>query len=440
MRLFICSIAVIALAVATGSGAAQLSPRDNLELGRQYFDAGSFKEAYDHLFEAFKMDPGNPEINFLLGRAAFEMGDYEAAIMAYERVLISKPDLSRVKLEMARCFFHLKSYETAKQYFNEVLETNPPDIVRKNIENFLAAIDAAQTRHIFSGLVSTGVTFDDNVRVSPANDTISTIIGDVTFIGESATPQSDRIYTTTELLNHVYRFENNRMRWETTGLNYNAFYQFADDLDQNYFILTAGPEMRFGKYILEVQGILNQLYLSYDRYLGTCGLPTILSYAPKPDYLLNFGLLGQQKDFYQNQDRDTLNIGASGNAYLIFAPNRIGFGLSGEYKDSDNDLYSYHRYRINLRYDRLFPFGFNAFAGYRYQKTKYDEQEPLFARKRSDDLNEIIAGISKTLWRSDDSSQILTAFISFTVTDSNSNIELYTYDNNVVVTSLELRF
>lgn len=440
MRFILFSIAVIAVAIATGAGAADLSPQDHLELGRQYFDAGSFKEAHDHLFEAFKLAPGNPEINFLLGRAAFEMGDYESAVMAYERVLIAQPNLSRVKLEMARCFFHLKSYETAKQYFNEVLETKPPDIVRKNIENFLAAIDAAQTRHVFSGLVSTGITWDDNVRVSPADERISTIIGDVILTGESATPQDDRIYTTTALMNHVYRFENNRMLWKTTGLNYNGFYQFSDDLDQNYFNLITGPEMRLGKYILEVQGVLNQLYLSYDRYLGTCGLTTIASFAPKPSFLVNLGLLGQQKDFYQDEDRDAFNVGATGNAFWIFAPNRIGVGIAGESENADNDLYSYHRYRINLRYDRLFPCGFNAFAGYRYQKTEYDEEEPMFAKKRSDDLNEIIAGISKTLWRSDDSRKILTAFISFTYTDSDSNIDLYTYDKNVVITSLELRF
>ena len=187
MRFHVLIAVVTALAVATGAGAAELSVRDNFELGKQYFDAGSYKEAYDHFFKAFKMDPGNSDINFFIGRAAFEIGDYEAAVMAYERVLIAQPDVSRVKLEMARCYFHLKSFETAKQYFNQVLETKPPAKVRINIENFLAAIDAAKTRHVFSGVLSTGITWDDNVRVSPANDRISTIIGDITLIGESAT-------------------------------------------------------------------------------------------------------------------------------------------------------------------------------------------------------------------------------------------------------------
>ena len=440
MRFYLLIAVVTAFAVATGAGATELNARDNFELGKQYFDAGSYKEAYDHFFKAFKMDPGNSDINFFLGRAAFEIGDYESAVMAYERVLIAQPDVSRVKLEMARCYFHLKSFETAKQYFNEVLETKPPDKVRINIENFLAAIDAAKTRHIFSGLLSTGVTWDDNVRVSPANDKISTIIGDITLIGDSATPQDDRIFTTTVLLDHVYKFENNRARWQTTGLNYNGFYQFADDLDQNYFNLTTGPEMRFGEYIIELQGVLNQLYLSYDRYLGTYGLATIVSYAPKPSILLNLGLVGQQKNFYQYESRDALNFGASSNAFFISAPNRFGIGIAGESENADNDLFSYNRYRINLRYDRIFPFGFNAFAGYRYQNTEYDEEEPMFAKKRSDDLNEIIAGISKTLWRSEDSRRILTAFISYTHTNSDSNIDLYTYEKDVLVTSLELRF
>ncbi len=340
MHFLIFSVFAITVAVATGVGAGDLGPRDNLELGVQYFDAGSFKEAYDQLFEAFILDPGNPEINFHLG--PFEIGDYEAGGMAYERMLIPQLNLSRTKLEMA--------------------------------------------------------------------------------------------------LNHAYGFEGDRTYLKTPDLKDNGFYQFSDDFDQDYFNLTTGSEIQFGKYILEVQGILNQLHLSYDNYLGTYGLGTIVSYAPKPGILFNLGLSGLQKDFSQYEDRDAFNLGAASNAFWFSAPNRVGVGMTGEYENAENDLHSYHRYRINFRYDRLFPNGFNAFAGYRYQKTEYDEEEPMFAKKRSDDLNEIIAGISKTLWRSDDNRHILTAFISFTYTDSNSNIDFYTYDINVIVTALELRF
>ena len=416
------------------------STQDHFNLGKQYFDAGRYDEAYDQFFKAFSKSPGDPKTDFYLGRAAFEKGDYEAAVMAFERVLIVQPDAMRIKLEMARCFFHLKAYETAKQYFNEVLAAKPPEMVQKNIENFLAAMEAAETRHLFNGLVSFGITWDDNARVSPAEDKINTVIGDITLVGPSATPQNDRIFTTTALINHVYKFSNDRLFWKTSGLNYNGFYQYEDDLDLNFLNIVSGPQLQSGKFLFELQGLFNQLYLEHDRYLGILGMGSIITFAPTPNYVFNISAKGEQKEFFQDGSKDALNLGLNGNSFFIFAPNRVAFGVGGESENAESDINSYSRYKVSLRYDRLIPYDINMFTGFRFQKTSYNESEALFGKKRTDDLKEFTAGVSKALWRSSDNRRILSVYLNYTYTKSDSNIDLYTYKKNVVATSFEFRF
>lgn len=194
---FFYLITTVVLVLTPVAYATAQNATESFKKGKHFFDNDKYQEAYDHLFKAFQEAPGNPNINFYLGRAAFEKGDYEAAVMAFERILIMNPGVARAKLELARSFFNLKSYELARQHFIEVLETKPPDRVQKNIENFLAAIEAAEKRHIFSGFLSTGISWDNNVRVAPSNEKIRTIIGDVALTGSTATPLSDNIYTTT---------------------------------------------------------------------------------------------------------------------------------------------------------------------------------------------------------------------------------------------------
>jgi len=440
VRLIIVSLTIVFALAASSPLAAETSSLDLFDAGMRSFESGNFEEAYNHFFLAFTDDPGNPEINFWLGRAAFEKHDYEAAVMAFERVLFQSPDAARVKLELARAFFHLKSYQTARQYFEEVLATDPPEKVRGNIQSFLTAIEAAETRHFFNGLLSTGVNWDDNVRVSPVDQRISTILGDVILTADSATPRNDRILTGTLSLNHAYRFPQDRLWWKTSGVSYNALYQFEDDLDIAFLNLSSGPEFYMGNYALEIQGVFNHLYLASERYLSSWGLSTIGSWAAHPRFFMNLGLKAEHKEYWQDEDKNGGNLSAVGNGFFILPPHRIGISIGGEFEDAESDINSFRRFKTSIRYDRASAYGISLFAGVRYQKTEYDQVEPMFGVERSDDLTEGSAGLSKLLWQSSDRKYGLSGLFSYTYTKASSNIDLYTYKKNVFTTSVEFRF
>ena len=349
---FFYMITTMVVVLASVSFATAQNVTESFKKGKSFFDNGKYQEAYDTLFQAFQDAPGNPNVNFYLGRAAFEKGDYEAAVMTFERILIMNPGVTRVKLELGRSFFHLKSYELARQHFIEVLETKPPDRVRKNIENFLTAIEAAEKRHIFSGFLSTGISWDNNARVAPSNEIIRTIIGDVTLTGSAATPLNDNIYTTTLVMNHIYRFRSDRTLWKSTGLVYSGKYQFEDDLDQLLLSLVTGPEMKTRSVLWGLNGLFNHLEVDWGRYLGSYGLGSYFTYAPKPRILINVGATGEKKKFYQSPDKDAINLKVNAALDFILNPHRINMTLNGELEDAENDVNSYNRFAVTLRYDR----------------------------------------------------------------------------------------
>ncbi len=410
-------------------------------LGKQYLDQGRFEEAYTELHKAFLMEPGHPDLNFQLGRAAFETGRFEEAVMAYERVLMADPEASRVKLELARAYLQLGTREVAKQYFKEVLATNPPEQVWKNIETFLASIDASEQKHFVNGTFTLGHAWDDNARSAPASSLISTNFGDFLLNGQSATPQSDQINAATLVLNHIYKNEEYPFMWKTAATSYNALYQSLHDLDVNYLGLTTGPVFQKDSYIWDVQALGTYIDVEHDRYQNSFGAASSLTYFFSKNIMGTFAIKAEEKNNYVDAGRDALNLLVTAGPVLLVGPNRLSLLFSKEKENADNETYSYDRFGWKLRYDRSLPYDFAIFAGLGYTISDYDApQLPLFSVCRNDEVQELTAGVSRLLWQDTARNQALILQLAHTYTNSDSNIDLYTYRKNVTELNLTVSF
>lgn len=422
-------------AVAAGNESASFAQ------GKQYFDQGRFDDAYKELHKAFVQDPANQEINFYLGRAAFESGRLEEAVMAFDRILIAEPDLARAKLELARTHLRLGSRELAKQYFKEVQATNPPEQVWKNIQHFLDVIAASEQRHFVNGLFTFGVSHDDNVNVAPSEGSVNINLSGITIpITIDQTPISDQIYNTTLVANHIYKFEDSPYAWKTTAVNYNAFYENQNIHDINFLSLASGPVFQGQNYLWQVQGMVNQVDLEYDRYQGAYGLSSSLTWLVDPTILFSIGATAQQKNNYQDGDRDADNYLITAGPIFTLGPNRITFALGKEFENAAHDYNSYDRFLILTRYDRQLPLDFGLFASFRFQNTNYDKTDPLYVNNRSDDVLDLSCGVSKQLWQAEDKRHSLSGQISYTNTKAESNVALYEYDKNVTAAELTFAF
>lgn len=429
------------LVVFCSTADAVVSERqDTFQRGVLYFDAGNYQGAYDLLLKAFKKDPGNLRINFYLGRAAFEIGNYEMALMAFERILFVQPESVRVKLEMARTYYRLGLRANARRYFEEVLAAKPPDAVRRNIEYFLADIQAAEKRHFFSGQMVMGLDWDDNVWVAPANDVVQTVIGDVVLQGNSAKPIKDWIFNTTGILNYTYQPPDSPYALASTGAFYQAYYRNESDLDTLFLTLNTGPEVHSDKYLLGLHGLVNYLQIDWQRYLQTAGAEILGSVLLGPYVLLNVIPKFEDKKFYQITGRDAQNYNLTVGSVFLFGANRIGLSAVGEMENARDDIYSYKQIGGIINWEHQLPYNFMIFGYYEYLYKAYEGNEVLFDQKRKDNIHYAGGGLSKILWQSADLGHSVSLRFSYRYTNSMSNIDLYAYHKNVVSASLAYSF
>ena len=431
LLIMLCCAALPARANATESA---------FTLGKQHFDQGRFDEAYKQFYLAFREDPANLDFNFYLGRAAFESGRFEEAVMAFERILIADPEAQRVKLELARAHLQLGSKEIARQYFKEVLATNPPEQVWQNIQQFLDAIAASEKRHFVNGTFTLGHAWDDNARSAPVSDRISLGIFEFTLTGQTAKPQSDQINNATLVLNHLYQNDEYPFVWKTSATSYNALYQSLYDLDINYLGLASGPVFQGETSIWDIQLLASHIDVEHDRYQSSIGAATSFTTFFMPNILASFGFKVEEKNNYADPERDATNLLYSAGPVLLEGPNRLSLHFSKEVEVAYNEVNSYDRFGWKLRYDRELPYDLSCFAGIGYTMTDYDEKHPFFNVFRADEVKELVAGISRVLWKDPAKGQVLIAQLGHTYTDSESNIGLYTFRKNVTELSLTVSF
>jgi len=409
----------------------------NFQTGQAAFERGDFVQAFDIFQTLVRQQPGDPEQDFWLGRSAFESGDYEAAIFAFERVLIADPTADRVRLELARTQYQIGDYEAARSNFDRVLSNQPPANVKQNIDLFLQQIDRSTQKHNLNGVFSIAVSYDDNVYVSPVEDEIETVIGNVTLAGNGATPEEDVVNRNTLQLTHLYRRHPKAIGWMTSGLLHNALYSAEEDLNLTLAGVTTGPIWQQGDQQTKIQGSFNILTLDEERYLSVAGVSAEHSRALTPRLMATFsGQLSRLN--YVNDGRDANQYRFDIKPILKLGAGQLLTTVGGEFNEAKDDQYSYLRGTLQMRYQQPLPWKLSSELSVRLQATDYDGEVGLFGKAREDRLRELSLGLSRPLWQKQGTR--LLAQLLGTITKVNSNIDLYEYDKQVISLTLSYQF
>ena len=108
---------------------------------REKLQQGQPQAAYEALMEYEFDGSGNVEFDYLLGVTAIEAGKPDKATLALERVLAVNPNYAGARIDMGRAFMLLGNMLQAREEFDAVLKLNPPDLARRQVEGFIAALE-----------------------------------------------------------------------------------------------------------------------------------------------------------------------------------------------------------------------------------------------------------------------------------------------------------
>lgn len=162
------------LATATLLGGPQvvyaLAAAPDLAVAERLLREGQAKAAYELLIVDELSHSGSEDFDYLLGLAALESGHPDKATLAFERVLAVNPNHAAARLDMGRAFFALGDYEGAKGEFESILKLDPPAAARAVADRYITAIKERSRNSALrtTGYVDVAIGRDTNVNNGPS--------------------------------------------------------------------------------------------------------------------------------------------------------------------------------------------------------------------------------------------------------------------------------
>ncbi|NLE48485.1 MAG: tetratricopeptide repeat protein, partial [Sandaracinaceae bacterium] len=97
--------------------------RQNLALGREYFEKREFDKAEPRLQRAVDVGAKYADIFQMLGVIRHDRGDFEAAMEAFENALELNPNYTEAALNLVVTYNDLGRYEDARRLYQDILRS-----------------------------------------------------------------------------------------------------------------------------------------------------------------------------------------------------------------------------------------------------------------------------------------------------------------------------
>ena len=314
---FFCLVFVLNALPAGVALAQAVSPEDRPALEAQ-------KEA---LFQQIFRDPANLDVTFAYADVSARLGDYEAAVAALERMLLFNPDLPRVQLELGALYYRMGSYELARDYFERAAAANPPPEVRARVQQYLAEIERAQSRHHLTGYIFFGPQHQSDANVAGASQFLTPVFPFPLLLNAPFTKQaSGSVFGSGSLL-YSYDLETqSRDTLEVTTVGYLSHYfnPVVTRLDLGLLELTGGPRLNFPHASLfgdkptsfKPYLIVDEVGLGWNQYFNAYGGGIEYDEIAWNDLALRAIYEFRQKNYTNAPDRP-LSRGLNGNDNLV---------------------------------------------------------------------------------------------------------------------------
>lgn len=407
------------------------------------YQAGKAKESYAAFHALFQEEPGHVGINFGLAMTARASGQFSRAAVAFERILMRQPDNDRVRLELALTYHRMNQPDMARMYAEAVLQQNPPDAVRRNVQQLLSQIDKRQSRLNLTARATVGMLYDSNPNTGPSSEFISItpirfgpLVFDRLQISETSAPRASWGALLSAFVHGTYDV-GLPGAWQVMGLAYvsQSILENADDYDTTLMRAMGGVQHIRGQ-------IITQFPLRYDRVwlqgkdfvqIVNAGVTHVRAIDQRTRWTSGASL--ETRDYQATTVRDNIRAGINQGVRRTVRPGWFVSGGATVFREyARESMYSnvglepfvsstWHVNRSTRLSGRL-----------QYRPTWYDEREPIAPVDRRDRQALVQMEVQHQL------NPTYQASLAWQFTDNDSTFKLYDYQRHLVSLNFSGRF
>jgi hypothetical protein len=374
-----------------------------------------------------------PEESFERAMAQRSRGELEESIRGFQALLAQHPSLNRARLELAVAYYQALDHRAALEHARRVLaDPATPPTVRENVQRLIERIEADARPHTFSAFASAGLLYDSNVSAGPASPSYE-IGATLVSLDPGAVKRSDSAATLTLGASHRYLTgarpklgaREGALLWLSQAGLHAVDYFDENPYDLRVLTLSTGPAWLAPPRLRASAPLqLDRLDLGEAHYLDILAWSPALS-LPLDGVELQLDAQLQSRNYQRAVDagRDSAYRGAGLQLGRVFS--WLSFQAGLRYYRDDAEAGSF-----DSRGEELFAAAArelgraSAYARLTFQRTRYDEPDPIAAAPRRDRERRLSLGLTYR-WAS----------LSFLHTSHRSSVGFYEFDRRQVALS-----
>jgi tetratricopeptide (TPR) repeat protein len=431
-----------------------------LARGNKLYLDGKYAEAKEQLLKGTEVDPQNAEIWSLLGTTYLALKDYSQAKNAFAKAVDLDPTVPRGKLYLGVANYYLDNISEAQRWINEANKLAPEDglvhyyagLVAARQERPKEALTELETgMHLapqfalgfkayqeavkvyreekpFYIAFTTGIEYDDNVKVLPDRTTVSQVVAGQP-VGQYKGHKAD--WRTPLILNAAY--EPLRTEKWSGGVRYYGYGGL------NYYLDNFNICDQLGEVYLKYRWdrlTINPFFAFDYTWLGGQPFSQFISPGLRLTLAETANLTGDLIYMYQNRQFKT-NIGdpyydRTGDMNqvgffqtLAGKPGAIRAGFIYEREVTKGRNFTGNHYRLPVEGFLNLPWRITAYGYFEWAKTACDYKDSFAHRIRNEDYFQVIVQLRRpvTSW--------MNVIVGYNHISNPSNIKDYQYDRNI---------
>lgn len=430
--------AALAALIAAATPFAHAAPADEV---RALLEQGRSKDAYE-LATRHPEELGKPQFDFYYGIAAVDTGHAGAGVLALERYIVRYPDNHRARLELARAYFVLGELVRAREEFETVLRANPPPGVQATIDRFMDSIRAQETRYRATATfyVELGAGYDSNVNSGVGDPVIAVPTLGTVQLAQAGARSADSFLHLAAGGQFSHPVAAGISLIGGVGaegkLHRDSFDSQFDQVSGNAY---GGASYLRDRNLLRGTVSLSSLYVDYNRFRDALTLGG--EWHRQLDEFNTGSVFAQYARLeYPSspvRDADFYGLGVGWRRAFVVRLQPV-FQLQAVYGKEKNDFeparddLSRDLYTLRGGISATPAARWGVSLGLAYTHSRFEEADPLFLARRTDDYYGAELGASYRLTRH------FSLRADYLYSDNRSNIPLYQYSRDVV--TLRARF